>query len=361
MRECTPPSKVDMSSLGLKPFSKLFDDCYDFPRAEMFFVMLVECALRLLSMEGLCNRKFECGDRLFHYMAGKTLEESTAYCNALLERAFKILLKSRWHWRPVYLAIDFNDIEYRGDDPLMVHDAMMMRGIQYQHVKVLRYATIAIVGRAFKFTLAVTPVSVLDRPETVVERLLGMVPSKLRVKGVLMDKGFYNANVFKTMDSMDYDYLVPVKKVEALKLTYRIAEITDKWCWKHVMNQRKKNEYVATAYLRENGVNDYIGMVTNKNMNGMDAELLFQAYRHRWNIENSYKEAQSYRAKTNSRNHAYRILIYALSHLLMNLQVLARRISQATITRDDMKLIIELLLTLRHTTKRLTKKLVVTT
>jgi len=361
VRECVPPSKVDLRSLGLKPFSVLFDECYDFPRAGMFFVLLVECALKLLSMEALCNQRFESSDRLFHYLGLKSLEESTRYCNLLLERSFKILLKSRWHWRQVYLAIDYNDIEYRGLDLLMVFDAMMMRGIQYQHVKVLRYATIAIVAPRFKFTLAVIPVTVLDKPETVVERLLGMVPPMLRVKGVLMDKGFYNANVFKTMDGIGFDYLVPAKKTGALNLTYRIAEVTEKWYWKHVMNRGRKNKYTVTVYLEEKGLDDYIGMVTNKDMTGLDAGLLFDAYRLRWNIENSYKEAQTCRAKTNSRNHAYRILVYALSHLLVNLHILAKRISKATITRDDMKLVIELLLTLKHTTRRITKKLVVTT
>jgi hypothetical protein len=327
----------------------------------MFFALLVKCALHCLSMEGICNREFESSDRLFHYMAGKTLEESTVYCNMLLERAFKILLKSRWHWRRVYLAIDINAVEYQGDDPMMVHDAMKMKGIQYQHVKVLEYATIAIVAPRFKFTLAVMPVGTQDTPEVVVARLLAHVPSKLRVKGVLMDKGFYNASVFKTFDRRNVDYLVPAKKVEALKLTYQIAMVTEKWHWKHVMNQNRENEYTATVYLKEMGMDDYIGMVTNKDMTGMDAEILFRDYRQRWNIENSYKEAQSYRARTNTRNHAYRILIYAISHLLVNLQVLARRISKARITLDDMKLIIELLLTMRHTTRRLTKKIEVTT
>lgn len=323
--------------------------------------MLIESALRGLSMEGMCNVKFESSDRLFHYMNGKTLRESTIYCNMLLERAFKILLKSRWHWRRVYLAIDYNDVAYQGDDPGMVHDAMMMRGIQYQHVKVLRYATIAIVAPRFKFTLAVMPVGKEDTIEVVVARLLAQVPSKLRVKGVLMDKGFYNASVFKTFDRRNVDYLVPAKKVEALKLTYRIAEVTEKWYWRHVMNRNHENEYTATVYLKEVGANDYVGMVTNRDMSSMDAEQLFRDYRLRWNIENSYKEAQNYRARTNTRNQAYRILLYALSHLLMDLCVLARRISKARITLDDMKLIIELLLTMRHITRRLTKKLIVTT
>lgn len=305
--------------------------------------------------------KFESSDRLFHYMKGKTLRESTIYCNMLLERAFKILLKSRWHWRRVYLAIDFNDIQYQGDDPLMVHDAMKMKGIQYQHVKVLRYATIAIVASRFKFTLAIMPVAREDAPEVVVARLLAHVPSKLKVKGVLMDKGFYNANVFKTMDHKKVDYVVPAKKAEALKLTYRIAEVTGKWYWRHVMNRDHENEYTATVYLKEVGADDFMGMVTNRDMTGIDAELLFRDYRLRWNIENSYKEAQNFRARTNSRNQAYRILLYALSHLLMDLCVLARRISKTRITMDDMKLIIKLLLTMRHVTRRLTKKLIVTT
>jgi hypothetical protein len=243
----------------------------------------------------------------------------------------------------------------------MVHDAMMMRGIQYQHVKVLRYATVAIVARRFKFTLAVMPVSVLDKPEDIVEKLLARVSPKLRIKGVLMDKGFYNANVFKTLDKMGVDYLVPAKKVEALKLTYRVAEVTEKWRWNHTMNRGRKNEYATTVYLEERGMDDYVGMVTSKDMTGMDAELLFQAYRLRWNIENSYKESQTYRIKTNSKNHAYRVLIYMISHLLLDLQVLAKRISKATITVDDMKLIIGRLLTQEHTTQRLTKKLVLTT
>jgi hypothetical protein len=327
----------------------------------MFFALLVECALRCLSMEGMCNMKFESSDRLFYYMKGKTLKESAVYCNMLLERAFKILLKSRWHWRRVYLAIDFNDVEYQGDDPGMVHDAMKVKGIQYQHVKVLRYATIAIVAPRFKFTLAVMPVGKEDAPEVVVARLLAQAPSKLRVKAVLMDKGFYNASVFKTIEGRNMDYLVPAKKVEALKLTYRIAEVTEKWHWNHVMNQDRENEHTVTVYLKEMGMNDYVGMVTNRDMAGMDAEKLFRDYRLRWNIENSYKEAQNFRARTNSRNHAYRILIYALSHLLVNLCVLARRISKARITLDDMKLIIKILLTMRHTTRRLTKKLHVTT
>jgi len=327
----------------------------------MFFALLVKCALHGLSMEGICNREFKSDDRLFHYMKRMTLRESTIYCNMLLERAFKILLKSRWHWRRVYLAIDYNDVAYQGDDPLMVHDAMMMRGTQYQHVRVLRYATIAIVAPRFKFTLAVMPVSVLDSPEVVVARLLAQVPPMLRVKGVLMDKGFYNANAFKTIERMHMDYLVPVKKTGAMKLTYQVAMVTEKWYWNYVMNRNMENEHAVTVYLKEVGMDDYVGMVTNKTMTQRDAEQLFRDYRLRWNIENSYKEAKNFRARTNTRNHAYRILLYALSHLLMNLCVLARRISKTRITPDDMKPIIMLLLTMRHVTRRLTKKLEVTT
>jgi hypothetical protein len=270
-------------------------------------------------------------------------------------------VKAGWHWRRVWLAIDYNDVEYGGVDPLMVHDAMMMRGAQYQHVKVLRYATIAFVARGFKFTLAVLPVSTKDRAEDVVARLLDLVPHELRIRGVLMDKGFYNANVFKIMDDREVDYVVPAKKFPEMKLTYRMAEVTDKWYWKYTMNLGKPNEHMTTVFLAEKGADDYIGMVTNKDMSITDAGMLFEAYRLRWNIENGYKESDYYKIKTNTRNHAYRILIYTIRHLLVDLLILAKRINQTTITHDDMKQILIILLTMKHTAQRLTKKLIVIT
>lgn len=61
-------------------------------------------------------------------------------------------------------------------------------------------------------------VSTRGKPENVVGRLLAEVSPKLKVKGMLMDKGFYNANVSKTMDDKDVDYLVPVKKTHCNNL-----------------------------------------------------------------------------------------------------------------------------------------------
>ncbi|WP_230743377.1 transposase [Methanooceanicella nereidis] len=235
----------------------------------------------------------------------------------------------------------------------------MKKSVRHQHVHVLRYATIAIVGTRFKFTLAVTCVSREDRPEDVVRRLLDMVPGELKVKGVLLDKGFYNANVLNEVGK-DTDYLVPVKKFEGMKITYRIAEITDKWRWDHTLNGGKENEHKTTVYLQEVGMDDYIGMVTNKDMSMTDVSVLFDVYRKRWNVENSYKEKDNYRIKTNSRNHSYRILIYTISHLLVNLLTITKRKNKTTITHDDMKHILEYLLNAEPgTTKRLTKKLII--
>lgn len=361
MKECNPPSTVNVSSLRLNSFADAFESDFGFPRAAMFFLLLVECAIRNLSMERLCDRKFKSSDRLFHYMGKMSVEKTTRFCNDMLKRAFKVLLKSRWHWKPVYIAIDFNDVEYHGTDVLMVHDTMKKKGRQFQHVKVLRYATVAIVSRMFKFTLAITPVSRLDKPEDVVKRLLDEVPSILKIKGVLMDKGFYNAYVFMEVDEKNLDYIVPAKKHLNMTLTYRIAEVTDKWYWKYTMNQGKKNQYMTTVYFEEYGMDDYIGMVTNKDMSIRDAKTLFDAYRLRWNIENSYKDSDYYKIKTSSKNHAYRILIYMIRHLLMNMLGLVKRINKTIVTNDNMKLIIELLLTLKHVTLRLTKTHIVIT
>lgn len=362
MKECNPPSYLNMTRLGLKPFAKTFDRLYDFPRAEMFFRLLVMCALGGQSMEAVCSREFEASDRLFHYMASRTLEESSLYCNVLLKMTWSLLAKTRRQWKRLYLAIDHNDVEYHGKDPLMVHDAMRLKNIQYQHVRVLRYATLCLVGPKFKFTLAVLPVSVRDRPEDTVEKLLTFMPKdlKVKVKGVLMDKEFYNSRVMKTVEGMGFEYLVPGKKYKEMALTYRVCETTDKWRWKYTMNRGKENEYMTTVYLKENGLDDYMCMASNKDMSILDDEVLFQAYRSRWNIENSYKETMNYRVRTNSRNTAYRVLIYTISHLLVNLHVLTIIFNKTRITGDDMKLVVRLLFTMKiGETLRMSKKLVI--
>lgn len=365
MREPFPLSIVDVKCLGLKPFSRLFDRSFNFPRAALYFLLLVQCTLERLSMEGVCDKTFNSSDRFFHYLGTMSVEQVTVYCNMLLMRSFKILWMNRWHHRRVLLAIDTSDMPYDGADSVYVHYTIKKRGLKINKIKVLRFATICIVASKFKLTLAIQPVRKKEKMESVVERLLLDVPRELRVRAVLMDKGFYHTGVIRTMEQHGFKYIIPVKRYTEMDFLYHIAEIADVWRWKYTMNRtgkKTRNTLSFNVYLCDMGVEDYTGFASNLDMDSKDFDTLMQAYRYRWNIENGYKESKEHKIKTNSRNHGYRVLVYVLSHLMMNLQNIARRNNRTTsesITVDQMKQIIRLLLTFKHAMRRLTKRLIV--
>ena len=258
------------------------------------------------------------------------------------------------------MAIDTSDVEYYGKDSEYVHFTVKKRGLKFHKIKVLRFASISIVARRFKLTLAVFPVKRGEKAETTVDKLLREIPSGLKVRAVLMDKGYYYTEVFKTFEKHNLAYIVPVKRYPQMDQLYQLGEATGVWRYKYTMNLGKETQYKINVYLEDMGFEDYIGFASNMDMKNRDFNTLSSAYQIRWNAENGYKESNTYRIKTNSRNHAYRTLIYMISHLLMSLQIIAKRINQTRITGDEMRQIFQLLLTPRHNTKRITKQLIIT-
>ncbi len=360
MREPFPPSVVDVEFVGLKSLSKVFDWLFDFPRAAMFFLLLVQCAVENLSMEGVCDKGLESSDRFFHYLGKLSVDEVTLYCNVLLRRAFKTWWRDRKRHRSVFLAIDTSDVAYDGRVTEYVHYTVKKRGLKHNKIKVVRFATMGIVAHGFRLTLAITPVRKKEKLHTIVARLVREIPEELRVRAVLMDKEFYQSGVLKTLDENGLKYVVPVKQYEGMTLCYHVAELTGVWRFAYTMRKDKKDGYTVNVYLEEQWLDSYIGFASNLDMTGRDFFTLIKAYRHRWNQEIGYKDCKEYRIKTSTRNHGHRVLTYTVSHLVMGLHGLARKKNKVHITLDQMRLIVLLLLTLRHGQKRVTKRLTVT-
>jgi hypothetical protein len=309
-------------------------------------------------MEGVCDQQFESSDRFFHYLGRTSVEQLSRYSNLLLRRAFKLWWRDRKNHRPVFLAIDTTDLGHDGRITEYVHYTVKKRGMKFSKITVVRYATISLVLHGFRLTLAIIPVRKKEKLETVVERLIREIPEGLRVRAVLMDKGFYQTKVLRTIDEYGLKYVVPVKQYEDMTLSYHIAELTNVWRFEYTINRDKTYRYTVNVYLEDKGMS-YIGFASNMDMCGRDFFTLIQAYRYRWNQEIGFKDCKDFRIKTSTRNHGYRVLAYAVSHLMMGLHNLARRKNKVDITIDQMKQIFLLLLTLKHGTRRLTKRLTV--
>ncbi|OPY26730.1 MAG: Transposase DDE domain protein [Methanocella sp. PtaU1.Bin125] len=325
----------------------------------MFFLLLVRCAVKNQSMESVCDEVCESSDRFFHYLGRISVEQVTAYCNVLLKRAFKIWWRDRAHHRPVFLAIDMTDLAHDGQVTEYVHYTVKKRGLKHSKIKIVRYATISIVLHGFRLTLGITPVRKKEKLETIVERLIREIPRELRVRAVLMDKEFYQSRVLKTIDEHGLAYVVPIKQYDTMNVYYHIAELTGVWRSKYTINEGESDSYQINVYMEDEGIDSYIGFASNLDMNGRDFFTLVKAYRYRWNAEIGYKDCKDYRVKTRTRNHAYRVLSYTISHIVMCLHNLVRKKNKTMITLDQMRQIFLLILTLEHGTQRLTKRLIV--
>jgi len=342
----------------------LFSSCFDFSRDKEYFLLIVEAARRKFSLEAVCCKSKEklSADRLFFYVNQISVDEMLEYTNRALQHCLSVWKKngkkfSRWGH---LVAIDQTIIEYFGEMDEYVHKYVKQVGRQYKHILVRRYATLSIISPRFKLCLAILPVKRDDRLEDVVDRLLASAKG-VRIRCVVLDKEFYKVAVLKRIEAHGLHYLVPIVQKDSSRLLYWICTVTGRWKWKYMMgaSANKSERKQVTGYFREVSVGDYIGFITNREMKTDTAKRLIELYDQRWNIENGFKEAEDYKIKTTSKNHAYRLLLYVISHLLVNLQNIVRA-TRFRVRYYEMIEIIQLLLdpetdkTEHHISKRLT-------
>ena len=354
MKEPKPASLVNLGFLGLNPFVSLFSGCFCFPRAEMYFRLLLKCTLGAFSIDSMCNKEFESPDRLLFYMKRASVEQVNGFSCLLFRSLFKKLKGYYDMSRGVWAALDVHSVPYYGLDDSYVFYTVKRKGSRVQKIKVHKYATLAIVSRRFKYTIAAVSLKRNEHLEDAVDALLCMIKGMVRIKIVLMDREFYNQHVLDTVEKHGLCYLIPVKWSKGMDLLYWLSDTSGKWIWPYTMKSRTEDRKTGetssrvykqiTVYFYEMNVGVYQAFTTNRVMKRQSAESLMRVYDWRWNIENSYKDAENYAAKTSTRNHAYRLLLFILGHLMMNLQELSKKATKTCIRGKEMIMIFEILL-----------------
>jgi hypothetical protein len=343
----------------------LFSSCFDFSRDKQYFLLIVEAARRNFSLEAVCCKKKLSADRLFFYVNRISVDEMLEYTDRALQHCLSVWKKngkkfSRWGF---LVAIDQTNIEYFGETDEYVHNYVKQVGRVYKHILVRRYATLSIIAPRFKLCLAILPVRRGDKLGDVVDRLLDSAKG-VRIRCVVLDKEFYNVAVLDRIEAHGLFYLVPVIQKDSINLLYWICTVTGRWKWKYMMgtSANKTERKQVTGYFHEISLGNYTGFITNREMKTDTAKRLLQLYAQRWNIENGFKEAEDYRIKSTSKNHAYRLLLYVISHLLVNLQNIVRA-TRFRVRYYEMMEIIQLVLdpetdkTEHHISKRLIVKI----
>jgi hypothetical protein len=218
------------------------------------------------------------------------------------------------------------------------------------------YATACIVSHGHRYTLALTWVRRHESMVVVLRRVLAKIREMgLKIRRVLLDRGFFNVGVMDFLQQEQVPFLMPVvfrgrkpKRGKATGLQW-IKRQPAGW-YSHTMQNRRHGKVafsVCVGYRRHRKRKD-AKQVTQKliyaawRVNGPPAEIR-KRYRQRFGIEASYRQMRQARIYTCTRNPRLRLLFVAVALILRNLWVWIHQTRLAEGPRDNPTLHLECL------------------
>jgi len=248
-----------------------------------------------------------------------------------LEEALNLMLKERMPRELVggsyIFAADLTLIPYHGEAYREAGELLRSKaksGTTWFHA----YASIYLTRHGRRYTLAVKYVRQGDELADVASSLVEGVRSMgLRVKRLLLDKGFFTVKVINRLKEMRIPFIIPavcrgrggglrrlLKGGRSYSTTYTMTSIEDGTASFKVNIALK---YANGKYGRSNL--EYFAYATYR----VDIPVAdtYEEYRKRFGVETSYRIMNSSRARTSSRNPALRLLYVGVSFLLQNIWV----------------------------------------
>lgn len=241
----------------------------------------------------------------------------------VFETTIEMARRSGFLKRPLDLAVDVTEILYYGDeDDYMVVGTKPKRGSTYAH----KFATVNAVVNGERFMLYAIPVGLGITSGIIVQRLMKFVKNKVKIRRVLLDRGFYSSDVIDYFNKEKIKFIMPAKR------TWRIKYLMKKHEAPYVMDYKMNRMWTrSTTWHRlvfikgTKGKGDpketYV-FATNIDISANTSFFITMYYDRRWGIETSYRVKEAFRARTTSKNYIIRLFYFMFSVTLYNLWIL---------------------------------------
>jgi hypothetical protein len=200
-----------------------------------------------------------------------------------------------------------------------------------------RFATASVLLKGERLTLAAVPM--LDKRvlECVAILLCKAFELRIKVKLLLLDRGFYSIELVRWLDSFGIRYVIQIPKHNRSIGPGEDRAYTAR-------NRAKGKDEQATFRLvtmEERG--KLLIFATNTRIS---PERMRELFKRRWGIETSYRMVRKFLAKTASKIYSIRKLYFYLAILLYNLWVLLNYGEGERVIADTLKLLVSLSLIL---------------
>ena len=239
----------------------------------------------------------------------------------LAERLPKKLLRSK-----LPAAIDITEIAYHGqhdEDDEWIRRSKAKHGTSHFHM----YATLYVVKRNKRYTLALILVRRTDKMVDVLKRLLVRGQELgLRLKRLYLDRGFDNNGVISYLQQQPFPTILPLvhrgrSGGSRRLLTGRKSHGTTYTRSSQIYGEQTFPVFVVCKYSKgryqRQGLVRFAYAVIGKL--DLSPHQVFEEYRRRFAVETSYRLMNTMRARTTSTSVALRLFLVALAFLLLNL------------------------------------------
>lgn len=224
--------------------------------------------------------------------------------------------------RAYELAIDLTLIPYHGQ-PAVAESELVRNAPKAGTTHFHGYASVALVHQHERYVVAFTFVEAGTKSVTIVRTLLNRVRALgIRIKLVLLDKGFYAGAVFRTLDRRGLSYIVPLRLGKKHRLFHKRGSYRTPHCIAHASGGAYT---VAAVVLRRfqrtrHGRRKVCWLAYG--VGGWARHLSFDhvkaRYRQRFGIETSFRQMHQVRARTSTRSPLLRLLYIGLALILVN-------------------------------------------
>jgi hypothetical protein len=246
-------------------------------------------------------------------------------------RAFAAQVPKGLRKRPRPLVVDLTENPYYGEP--WKHKRELRPGKAKQGTSRFHtFATVYLLSHGQRFTLGVTYVLRDDSLADVLDRLLSQVREiGIRIRYLLLDRGFYNVDVVCYLKRVHCPFLMPV--VRRGRRPKDPAKATSVWrffVWKKSgwSTQTMKYKGRATEVRICVACDKYAGRWGRHGIRRLvfafwgfqptSPRWTRETYRKRFGIETSYRQLNQARARTSSRNPVLRLLYVGIALLLRN-------------------------------------------
>jgi hypothetical protein len=252
-----------------------------------------------------------------------------------LNHALQTRLPKALYRKPQPIAIDLYLNPYHGtylNDPDEVYRSQPKDGTTHFHA----YATAYVIRKGCRFTLALAYVRQGEALEQVIQRLLRQVTSVgVRVRYLLLDRGFWSVNVIRYLQAARRPFLMPVP-CRGRKADHpegpggtRVLHLRTTSGWDHytLTNEQGRRATVSICVKCRNrrGERQQHGrqalVYAFWGLTPVSYQWVKETYRSRFAIETSYRQLRQARIYTCTQDPLLRLLYIALALILRNVWV----------------------------------------